>query len=106
GYARSLVQISPHIAAAARIINVVAEYVSHLRSYCRCSVKMVTRVTLTFEPSSAKPVALKDPTMQEIMAGYDFLHDLHEHNLIPGDTKDMHGDPVPVNMVIQRPSKM
>ena len=67
---------------------------------------MVTRVTLTFEPSSAKPVALKDPTMQEIMAGYDFLHDLHEHNLIPGDTKDMHGDPVPVNMVIQRPSKM
>ncbi|HXI70935.1 MAG TPA: hypothetical protein VNN22_11330, partial [Verrucomicrobiae bacterium] len=49
GYARSLVQISPHIAAAARIINVVAEYVSHLRSYCRCSVKMVTRVTLTVQ---------------------------------------------------------
>lgn len=59
----------------------------------------------TFEPSSAKPVALQDPTMREIMAGYDFLHDLHEHNRIPGDAKDMHGDPVPVNMVIQQPSR-
>ena len=48
GHARSLVQISPNIAATGRIIKVVAEYVSHLRSHCSCSVKMVLGVTHAF----------------------------------------------------------
>jgi len=72
----------------------------------------------TFEPSPAKPVVLEDPTipettfdylhedptLQEIIAGYDYLHDLHEHNRIPGDTKDMHGTPASFDMIVQQPS--
>ena len=38
---------SPTDVAENNIINVVAEYVSHLRSHCACSVKNVPRVTLT-----------------------------------------------------------
>lgn len=59
----------------------------------------------TFEPASGKKYAVKDPTTLEIMAGYDYLHGLHEHSLIPGDTKEMHGTPAKITREVQLPPK-